>query len=98
LLGEPYLSLDYNKVAYFSDSGRTWEDKNKIKDRVSATNSNEVKNTDELIKIIMKWEPENICILTHPERWNKNFLDYITRYCIDLAYNIGKKVLVGIRG
>ena len=100
LLGEPYLSLNYNKFAYFSDSGRTWdEDKNKIKDTVNTTNSNEIeaKNTDELIEIIKEGELENICILTHPERWSKNISDYLMRYLIDMTYNIGKKVLRRIR-
>ncbi|HHY29569.1 MAG TPA: hypothetical protein GX520_02585 [Syntrophaceticus sp.] len=32
LIGEPYLSLDYNQFLYLSDSGRTWlGDKNKVK-------------------------------------------------------------------
>ena len=101
LLGEPYLSLNYNKFAYFSDSGRTWdEDENKIKDKVNTTNSNimQAKNTDELIEIIKEGELENICILTHPERWSKNISDYLMRYLIDLTYNIGKRVLVVVRG
>jgi len=100
LLGEPYLSLDYNKFAYFSDSGRTWSaDKNKIKDKVNTSNSDviEVKNTDELIEIIKNGELENICILTHPERWSKNPKDYLIRYLIDLSYIIGKKAIKSFR-
>lgn len=101
LLGESYLSLDYNKFAYFSDSGRTWNaDKNKIKDYVNTMNFKLVKveNTDELIKVINNGCLENICILTHPERWSKNSADYLTRYLIDLYYNMGKKVIKSFRG
>lgn len=100
LLGEPYLSLDYNKVAYFSDSGRTWDaDKNKIKDKVNATNSNvmHVKNTDGLIEVIKNGDFENVCVLTHPERWSKNPEDYLIRYLIDLSYIIGKKAIKSFR-
>lgn len=100
LVCEPYLSLDYNRFAYFSDSGRTWEDKNKIKDKIDAPKSDviQVKNTDELIAIIAKGEPENVCILTHPVRWPKNPKDYLIRYVIDLSYIIGKKVIKSLRG
>ncbi len=101
LLGEPYLSLDYNNVAYFSDSGRTWDaDKNKIKDKIDTPKSDviQVKNTDELSEAITKGEPENVCVLTHPERWSKNPKDYLIRYLIDLSYIIGKKIIKSLRG
>jgi hypothetical protein len=96
LVCEPYLSLDYNKVAYFSDSGRTWEDKNKIKDKIDAPKSDviQVKNTDELIEAISKGEPENVCVLTHPVRWPKKPKDYLIRYLIDLSYILGKRVII----
>lgn len=96
LIGEPYLSLDYNQFLYFSDSGRTWlRDKNKVKDRVSSTNSPsvQVKHTGDLIELIDDGRHEKICILTHPERWSKNLVNYLTYYLIDLTYNTGKKLL-----
>lgn len=101
LVGEPYLSLDYNQFLYFSDSGRTWlRDKNKVKDRVSSINSHsvQVKHTDDLIQLINDGRHEKVCILTHPKRWSKNLKNYLTYYFIDLAYNAGKKVLsLGVR-
>ncbi|MCJ7635678.1 hypothetical protein MUP77_25210 [Candidatus Bathyarchaeota archaeon] len=95
LLGEPYLSLDYAKFAYFSDSGRTWEQSTgkKMKDQVATHNNKLPKNTDELIEIINTGELPNICILTHPERWPKNLLDYSKRYLIDTAYVLGKAAI-----
>jgi hypothetical protein len=95
LLGEPYLSLDYTKFAYFSDSGRTWEQHTgkKVKDQVGVHYNRLPKNTDELIKIVNIGELPNICILTHPERWSKNLLDYNKRYLIDMAYILGKAVI-----
>lgn len=96
LIGEPYLSLDYNQVAYFSDSGRTWDiNKNKIKDTLNKSNStSSISTTDNLIDIIKKSEYKNICILVHPERWPKNDFDYYIRFCIDLMYNTGKRILI----
>jgi len=95
LLGEPYLSLDYDKVTYFSDSGRTWNsgNKNKIKDVLLNKKDSprvQIKDTDDMINLIKDGNLKNICILTHPERWNKNLKDYLHRYLIDLFYNIGK--------
>lgn len=95
LLGEPYLSLDYSKFAYFSDSGRTWDQnpKKKTKDKVISYYNKSPHNTDELISMIKNSEPQNICLLTHPERWSKNLMDYSKRYMIDMAYIIGKTLI-----
>lgn len=94
LLGEPYLSLDYTKFGYFSDSSRTWSFDKKTKDIVDVLPlAVQPRDTDELIKIIKRGELGNICILTHPIRWSKNLRDYLSRYTIDLIYNIGKTVI-----
>jgi len=99
LLGEPYFSLDYDRFAYFSDSGRTWDiNKNKIKDTIEECRfSNCVHNSDELINLINQGNLSDICILAHPERWPKTDSDYCYRYCVDLMYNLGKWFLVKSR-
>jgi len=95
LLGEAFLALDFNKFAYFSDSGRTWK-KNKAQkmpgkdDVVTAFDQTQAENTDDIIRIIKDGTLFNICILTHPERWSKNNIDFITRYLIDLVFSWGK--------
>jgi hypothetical protein len=96
LIGEPYLSIDYNQVAYFSDSGRTWNiNKNKIKDTLKNGNApSSISTTNNLIDIIKRSEYKNICILVHPERWPKNASDDCVRFCIDLMYNTGKRILI----
>lgn len=97
LLGEPYLSLDYTKFAYLSDTGRTWEQNTwkKVKDKVNTQYHKALapRNTDDLIEIIKNGELENICLLAHPERWPKNLADYSKRYLIDTTYNVGKLLL-----
>jgi len=100
LLGEPYLSLDYDQFAYFSDSGRTWDiNKNKIKDTIerSRPHHGRVRNSDDLMNLIKQGNLHDICILTHPERWPRTNLDYCYRYCVDLMYNLGKWILVRTR-
>lgn len=94
LLGEPYLSLDYGRFAYYSDSGRSWSsEKLKIKDTVKANQKVAIKSTYELADVLDRLYPMNICILTHPERWNKNVPDYMYRLMIDSAYIVGKKFI-----
>jgi len=95
LIGEPYLSLDYTRFAYYSDSGRSWSQtqSRKTKDVVGGKHGRQPRNTDDLIRMIADAEPENVCILTHPERWPRNMVDYGRRWLIDMAYNAGKKVL-----
>lgn len=95
LIGEPYLSLDYTRFSYYSDSGRSWSQTRdrKAKDVVIGMAGKQPRNTDDLIRMIADGESENVCILTHPERWPKHMLDYGRRYLIDAAYNAGKKLL-----
>ncbi len=99
LMGEPYLSLDYKDFMYFSDSGRSWsQEKYKIKDTIKDRTVLSVKNTFELISLIDQSYPANICVLTHPERWNSNAKDYLARYAKDTTFKAGKKVIVLARG
>ena len=94
LLGEPYLSIDYTRFAYFSDSSRTWSFNKKIKDMVNVLPLDvQPRGTDELIEIIKMGELGNICILTHPIRWSKDIRAYSTRYTLDLIYNMGKTLI-----
>jgi hypothetical protein len=81
IIGEAYISIDYNKVSYFTDTGRAWNSsKHSIKDIVrNNTNNNEkIKSTDELISLIKNCIPESICIVTHPNRWTDNFSSWLT--------------------
>lgn len=98
LLGEPYLSLDYEKFAYFSDSGRTWlnneSQKMEGKDSVStAFNDIRARKTDDIIRIVKEGKPPNICILSHSERWSNGVIRYFGRYVLDLAFSYGKVVI-----
>lgn len=93
LLGEPYLSIDYNEVAYFTESGRTWtEDKaQKIKDAVNSKfDYIKIKSTDDIIELVKRGDLPNICILTHPERWTKGRFNFLRRYILDVTFRWGK--------
>ncbi len=102
LLGEAFLSLDYSRFAYFSDSGRTWlnnrSQKMPGKDSVeTAFKEIQPKSTNDVIKIIGEGKLPNICILTHPERWNKDLTAFTRRYLIDLVLTWGKIAIYTFR-
>jgi len=99
IIGEPYLSLDYSKVMYFTDTGRTWSGRYSLKDIMNVRNpySHEIKNTTDLIKLIGKNEVDDICILTHPKRWNDQFIPWLNEFTLQSLKNIAKFSIKGIR-
>jgi hypothetical protein len=57
-----------------------------------------VNTTDELIRLIKSGRLERLYILAHPERWALNKSEWIFNYMKDFTFNIGKKVLMVVRG
>jgi hypothetical protein len=94
LTGEAYLSIDYNDIYYFSDTGRTWSNSgSNIRDKVSTNKITKVTDTDSLVKFITDIFPDKIAVLTHPERWNDNFLPWIRYYARDIISNNAKRIV-----
>lgn len=98
LLGEAFLSLDFNNFAYFSDSGRTWIKSKSQKmpgkdDVTTAFDLIQPGNTDDVINIVQEGKLPNICILTHCERWSKDLVGYTRRYLLDMVFSWGKVVI-----
>jgi len=95
ILGEAYLSVDFERVLYYSDTGRTWqENKFNIYDRIPAgrakiENKPVANTTDDLIRIIRK-EERNFYILTHPERWPTSLPAWLLSATRDLVSNFIK--------
>ena len=64
IIGEPYLSIDYKKVFYLTDTGRKWNSRFSVKDVVDANNQpiERMKSTDDVIRMINEGYVEQICI------------------------------------
>ena len=79
LLGEAYLSVDFNMLAYISDSARTWDQKYKIKDIPEGSNSilPRIKSTDKIIGLIKNEQYGSMYILTHPDEWTNNIVIWL---------------------
>jgi len=90
---EAYLSVDFEKINYFTDTGRKWNnEKASVKDKTNAKLI-PVKNTDELIIKIKKKEVKRYYILTHPERWNDDMHLWMKELVWQKAKNVGKRML-----
>lgn len=89
IIGEPYLSIDYSLVAYFTDTGRRWNSKSSVKDVVDC-NTLLVKSTNGIIDLIEEGKINQICILTHPNRWNDNGIDWMKELFLQNLKNVGK--------
>lgn len=94
--GEAYLSIDYNQVAYFCDTGRTWHSSRfNIRDNVVGDlRKNEIDTTDQLIQTMRSQQFSTMCISFHPNRWPQSYAGILTSMLADAATNLAK---TGIR-
>lgn len=98
LIGDGGLSI--SGVPYFTDAGRSWDNKNNIRDYVKASDLKEynVRFTDELIRLLTVKSLPYGYLNIHPERWVGNILEWCFSYSMDLCFNIGKRFVNSIRG
>ncbi|MFW5879254.1 MAG: hypothetical protein ACOCUV_00360 [bacterium] len=98
IIGEAYLSAG-EELNYFSDTGRNWGDKNSLRDHMSSTETTvSAKTTHDLIDMVLSRNLSNYYILTHPERWSLNLMDWSMYFAMDNVFNVGKKTLQVMRG
>lgn len=93
LLGEAYLSMDFEDVTYFSDTGRTWQDGAlKIKDHTMGEGSKQVtaQSTFDLVSILSECDVQRACLLSHPNRWADGPVEYIAESMKDISVNAVK--------
>lgn len=96
ITGEAYLSAGKD-VAYFSDTGRSWNSKNNMRDFMPGRGvESAARSTDDMIELIKGKSFDRLYILTHPERWG-NGIDWGLNYLKDFTLNTGKKMLLAVR-
>lgn len=101
LVGEPYLSLNFDEIKYLSDTGRTWHSRRfNVRDRVSGRaneNQREIETTDELIALINSRECDRLMIHSHPNRWAANGAEWLVESAADWFINYGKLIVAGFQ-
>ncbi|XVH33582.1 hypothetical protein ACNS7O_18190 (plasmid) [Haloferacaceae archaeon DSL9] len=93
LLGEAYLSMDFEEVTYFSDTGRTWMDGPlKVKDHTMGQGTKHVQadSTWDLIDILAARQVDRACLLVHPNRWAGSYAELLSERTKDAATNVVK--------
>jgi len=99
IIGEVYLSIDYNKVIYLSDTCRTWsQNKPAIRDFIPGRSvaqdiSLGIASTDGLMQFL-RGNGRDTCLLIHPNRWSANWYEYIYQLVFDMMGNQVKKLFL----
>lgn len=97
IIGEPYLSIDYNEVLYLSDTGRTWAAKYSVKDVVSSNGSRKFKTTGDIISAIKARSVSKACLVVHPNRWNDDPGAWFMELIGQNIKNVGKAGIIFYR-
>jgi len=96
IVGEPYLSIDFDQVLFLTDTGNCWDGyKYSIRDHVQSNFRFSIHSTYDLIEHLTKNQlPDRIMLNIHPARWNDNPIKWIIRYYILTLpkYEIKKRV------
>jgi len=105
IIGEPYFSIDYSKVLYLTDTGRTWANRNiRVKDILDTKDNDliakygkDIKSTNDVIDLIKTEEVSRICLLVHPNRWCDEISGWLEEFVMQNLKNVGKAGLIRYR-
>ncbi len=105
IICEVYLDIDYSKVLYLTDTGRSWNgDKFNIRDKpvadfdirtgISLRDSFSLSSTNDIINACKNnLLPSIIVINTHPQRWNDNIIIWLEEAVKQKTKNFFKRLL-----
>lgn len=88
LVAEPYLSIDYSSMFYFTDTGLCWDNyKFNLRDHVNSKRNSEIKSTVDLIRFLSVQQPDKAALLTHTNNWVDNKLLWTAYKSLFFAIN-----------
>jgi hypothetical protein len=97
ILGEIYLCVDYQDIAYVNDTGRNWEsNRSNRRDKVNSLVNADFVSQDELIAFFKNPHPKTV-FQVHPERWSDSPLEWWAQAVKDSAINLAKIILTTLR-
>ncbi len=77
LIGEPYISLDFSKIMYFSDTTQQWNRSDvALRDKVKSGFDLPFSSTLDIINNIHLL-PDQVMFTMHPELWTGNLFDWL---------------------
>lgn len=105
IIGEPYLSTDFSKMLYLTDTGRRWDGyKVSVRDKIERFQEEwnakgwSFHSTDDIIKALQENRlPDQLMITTHPQRWFDFGFDWMKEMMLQNTKNIVKRMIVSHR-
>ncbi|MDR1543513.1 MAG: hypothetical protein LBS50_03695 [Prevotellaceae bacterium] len=97
IIGEPYFDVDFDKIFYLTDTGRTWNGSRfSIRDKVETLAFTQKFNTTQEIINALKINnlPNKIMITSHPQRWTDNLFAWLWEFFFQKTKNIIKFFLL----
>lgn len=84
IIGESYLSFDFNNMLYLTDTGNCWDGyQSSVRDTVKSRFRFNIHTSFDLIDHLRKnLLPPKIMLNIHPARWNDNIFQWIIRYYV----------------
>lgn len=96
---EAYLSIDYLKLYYFTDTGRGWDaERYNLRDHAPSRRPSErVRTTNDLIDFLRTSPERSVLINAHPNRWTTGWLAWSVSAVSDWAINQAKWAISFVR-
>ena len=97
IIGDPGFDIDWYDFAYFTETGRKWNNKkSNIRDKAEAKHNFYFKTTQQIIDNL-DILPDRLMLNIHPERWNDELFPWLKQLVFQNVKNMVKRVLV-LRG
>lgn len=95
IIGEPYFDLDFNKVFYITDTGRSWNKTDtSVRDKVNSDYKFKFRTTKDIITAFRQNRlPDQIMLNIHPQRWTDNYYFWAKELILQNLKNIIKRFL-----
>jgi len=95
IIGEPYFDIDYQNVAYLTDTGRKWNALNEnIRDKVESAFTFDFKSTFDVMDALNTMVLPNIILIsTHPQRWTNSKIFWLSELIMQRSKNIIKRLI-----
>jgi len=96
IIGEPYFDIDFNKIFYLTDTGRSWNgERFSVWDKVQTSYSQRFSTTKEIIKAVNNSTlPKQIMMTMHPQRWTNNLVLWLWELVFQSFKNQIKQFLI----
>lgn len=92
IVGEPYLDLDFNRVAYFTDTGGRWDGaRYSVRDHAGTDQPYRYRHTQDMVEALRAGTFPRLAMLNfHPQRWTDSSPLWLRERVTQTAKNYAK--------